>query len=301
MPAVTTYQAILPVLNKTCVTFRGPSWWLADGVQVRSMTVEEERLISEQAPPGFGHRVEAGQKILAMRDLEAGPYHRARISHEKAVNLTALGAQVALNLVAQSDPIVMPYGVVVSEAYTRRLRRVYEFDSWGDTTALRRRSYRVKQGIDRSEVEELFQMALSAMKQRPQLEITLSRLCSALVKTNFEDQLIDLAISLESLVPGGGEFRFRFPYYLSLLRYSDAEQRKDAFAQLRDLYDARSALVHGSADRSKCIADVSSSWPWFVTSAKHCVLYRLEFEHSMPDSDWKEHLTDLAYGQPPIL
>ncbi len=301
MPAVTTYQAILPILNETCVTFRGPSWWLADGVQVRSMTVEEARLISEEAPRGFGHRVEAGQKILAMRDLEGGPYHRARISHEKAVNLTALGAQVALNLVAQSDPIVVPYGVVVSEAFTRRLRCVYEFDAWGDTIALRRRRYRVKQDIGRSEVEALFQMALSAMEQQPQLQITLSRLCSALVKANIEDQLIDLAISLESLVPGGGEFRFRFPYYLSLLSYSDAERRKDAFVQLRDLYDARSALVHGRPDRSKFVAEVSSSWSRFVTLAKHCVLYRLEFEHRMKDSDWKEHLTDLAYGQPPII
>ena len=301
MPVVTTYSAMLPILNDICVTFRGPSWWLAEGVQVRSMTNEEERFVSERAPRGFGHRVAAGQKMLAITSLEAGPYDRAKISHERAVNLTALCAQVAFNLVAESDPIVIPYGVVVSEAYIRRLRCVYEFDAWGDTIALRRRRYRIRQDIDRSEVQALFQMALSSVERRPELAITLRRLCSALVKADLEDQLIDLAICLESLVPGGGEFRFRFPYHLSLLTESDAERRKNAFRQLRTLYDARSGLVHGGADRSRRVAEAARIWPTLVASAKRCVLYRLEFERTVSDLTWKEHIEDLAYGKPPLI
>jgi hypothetical protein len=265
------------------------------------MTDEERRLISEQAPAGFGHRVERGQRMLAMTGLERGSHNRVRASHERVVSLTALCAQVAFNLVGESDPIVIPYGVVVSEAYTRRLKCVYEFDVWGDTIAQRRRKYRVKRHIDRPELQALFEMAVSSVKRRPELGITLRRFCSALIKVDVEDQLIDLAISLESLVPGGGEFRFRFPYYLSLLVDSDAEERKGAFAQLRTLYDARSALVHGSADRGSVVAEAVGVWPGLVASAKRCVLYRLEFEQSMPDTPWSEHLMDLAYGQPPII
>ena len=300
MPIVTTYSAMLPILNDSCVTFGG-RWWLAGGVQVRSVTNEEERFVSERAPRGFGHRVAAGQRMLAITSLEAGPYDRVEISHEKAVNLTALCAQVAFNLVAESDPMVIPYGVVVSEAYTRRLRCVYEFDAWGDTIALRRRRYRIRQDIERSEVKALFEMALASVEPRPELAITLRRLCSALVKTDFEDQLIDLAICLESLVPGGGEYRFRFPYYLSLLTERTAEERKNAFGKLRTLYDARSALVHGSANRSRDVTKAATIWPMLVASAKRCVLYRLQFERTVSDLTWKEHLEDLSYGKPPLL
>ena len=301
MPAVTTYQAILPILNETCVTFSGPSWWLADGLQVRRMTAQEERLVSEQSPRGFRHRVEAGQRLLAMTELEAGPYEVVRVSHEAAVSAAALCAQVAFNLVAESDPVVIPYGVVVSEAYTRRVRCVYEFDAWGDTIALRRLRYRVKQDIDRSEVQALFQMALSTLRGRPELRVTLTRMCSALVKANPEDKLIDLTISLESLVPGSGEFRFRFSYFLSLLVESGRDERKQAFEQLRTLYDARSALVHGSADRQRVIDRAIRAWPTLEGFARRCVLYRLEFERTASDLTWEEHLEGLAYGQPPLI
>lgn len=265
------------------------------------MTDEEERLISEQAPRGFGHRVEAGQKVLVLTGLDKGPYDRAKVSHKSAVSHTLLCAEVAFNLVAESDAIVIPYGVVISEAHTRRLRCVYEFDIWGDTIALRRRRYRIKQGIDRSEIQALFERALSALGQQPELAITLSRFCSALMKDDFEDKLIDLTISLESLVPGGGEFRFRFPYFLSLLVESDAAQRRNAFSQLRILYDARSGLVHGSAERNRDTTRAIDNWPALIGFAKLCVLYRLEFEQMMPDSSWRDHLMDLAYGQAPII
>jgi hypothetical protein len=121
------------------------------------------------------------------------------------------------------------------------------------------------------------------------------------MKDSFEDKLIDLTIALESLLPGGGEFRFRFPYYLSLLVESDAAQRGNAFTQLRILYDARSGLVHGSASRNRDIAKAIGNWPQLIGFAKHCVLYRLEFEQMMPGDSWEDHLMDLAYGQAPII
>jgi len=195
----------------------------------------------------------------------------------------------------------MPYGVVFSKAFTTQLRRVYEFEVWGDTLALRRKRYRIRRGIHQREIQALYGMAISALKRSPEIEITLRRFHSALLKGNSHDKLIDLTISLESLVPGGGEFRFRFPYYLSLLIEKDISERKRVFNDLCNLYDVRSALVHGSPDRGPSIDQAINNWDRLVTFAKHCVLYRLQFECEVIDTKWKDHLIDLSYGEVSLI
>lgn len=301
MPIATTYTVLLPILNEVCVTYRGPSWWIADGLQFRSLSNHEARFICENTPGGFEHRVEPDQKVLVLTNLQQGPYKQVKASQRIEVNNIALCSQVVLNLVADADPIIIPYGVVLSEAFTTQLRGVYEFEVWGDTLALRRKRYRIKKGIYRREIQALYGMAISALKRSPEIEITLSRFHSALLKGNSHDKLIDLTISLESLVPGGGEFRFRFPYFLSLVIEKDISERKGVFNDLRNLYDARSALVHGSPDRGSSVDQAINNWDRLVTFAKHCVLYRIQFECEVTDTKWKEHLTDLSYGEAPLI
>lgn len=301
MPITTTYIALLPILNEKCITFRGPSWWLTDGLQFRSLSEDEARLISENSPRGFKHRIEPEQKVIVYSRLSSGRYRQIREKHQKLIKDVALCSQVVLNLVADNDPIVIPYGVVISKAFTARLRDVYEFDVWSDTIALQKKRYRIKDNFDRQEIEALYTITSAALSRRSQLQITLSRFCSALFKSNSEDRIIDLTIALESIVPGGGEFRFRFPFFLSLLVEDDSNEQKVAFEKLRTLYDARSALVHGSADRGKAINQVTQNWDEYVKYTKQCVLYILQFESQNRDVNWKDHLVDLSYGEEPLI
>ncbi len=301
MPRITSYQAILPILNGTCITFRGPSWWLADGIQVRSLSEDDARFVLEEAPRGFEHQVEAGQKVLVVTDLAKGPYDRVGEELERDVSNRAICAQATLNMLAEASPIVMPYCVVISEAYIRRVRDIHELEVWGDTTVLRRQPYRIGQDITVAEVKFLFEMAMSALKQRPELGVTLKRFCSALIKSNPSDKIIDLTIALESLVPIDSEIRFRFSFYLSLLAETGNEERKSAFEDLRILYDARSQIVHGGADQGKAISKVLKKWTRLIKFAKKCIVYRLHFEGQMPGVQWQNHLQDLAYGETPLL
>lgn len=296
MPITTSYIALLPILNDRCITFRGPSWWLTDGLQFRNLSENEARLISENSPRGFEHRIEPEQKVLVYSILSSGSYRHVSERHQKSIKDVALCSQVVLNLVADNDPIVLPYGVLISEAFTTRLRDVYEFDVWSDTIALRKKRYRIKDQFDRQEIEALYVIAYAALRRRSQLQIPLSRFCSALFKSNDEDRIIDLTIALESIVPGGGEFRFRFPYFLSLLVEDDSDEQKAAFRKLRVLYDARSALVHGSADRNRIINEAIRNWDEYVMYTKQCILYILQFESQDRDVNWKDHLFDLSYG-----
>ena len=301
MPILTEYCAYFPVLNEVCSTFRGPLWWLSDHLQFRSLTDHEARLITENAPRRFDRRVDSGQKALILSHLQRGALGKVKSRHQATIRATALSCQVALDLVAESDPIAIPYAVVLSWATTTRLRSIQEFDVWGDSLALRKSRYKVKQDITRHEIQELYRLTERALNRKPTIEVTLTRFCSSLLKSNEHDKLIDLAISLESLIPGGGEFRFRFPYYLSLLVESTTDERMKAFKTLRSLYDARSALVHGSTDPGKVISRALDQWTLLVRYAKQCLLYLVQFESQERETTWKDHLQTLSYGQSPLI
>lgn len=301
MPITTSYKAILPILNDSCVTFRGPSWWISEGVQVRSLSDSESRFILENAPKGFEHRAEPEQKAIVTIDLPKGSYVKVMQQIEELVSGIAMSAQATFNLVAKEDPLVITYGVIISDAYITRLRGIHEFDMWGDTISLRKKKYQMIKGVSRKDITGLFEKSITALNQSPETGITLKRFCSALARSSQVDRIVDLTIALESLIPGGHELRFRFPYYLSLLAEVDLEKRKEVYDYLQTLYDARCSIVHGSDDDGKATRKALSHWEYIVRVAKTCILYRLEFEASMSGFEWKEHLLNLAYGETPII
>jgi len=67
------------------------------------------------------------------------------------------------------------------------------------------------------------------------------------------ERLIALAISLESLFSPSdkGELRFRIAQSAAQFIGNDLDERKKIFASLKEMYDKRSALFHGSYDLAK--------------------------------------------------
>lgn len=81
----------------------------------------------------------------------------------------------------------------------------------------------------------------------PSLELAAARLSDTCVRSNPRDKLVDAVIGLESLLSTGRtELRFRFALNYALLE-TEPEVREEAFRLAQDIYDLRSALVHGSA------------------------------------------------------
>lgn len=301
MAPLTSYLALLPILNQSCTTFKGPAWWLAEDLQFRTITEEEARLIEEQAPQGFDLRPQPGQKTLVLTPLPAAPRASRTEVHLQFAEAVALSSQLAFAFASSKEPLVIPCTAIVSRSKITRLSRFHQFEIWGDTITLRKRKYRIRPGITSQEVSRLSTLARNAIASQPTLRISFRRFCSALIKTDPHDKLLDLTIALESFIPGGGEFRFRFPYFLSLLSSPDRADRDQAFEDLRALYEARSALVHGSAKAEKVIARALTRWDQLLSIAKQCTLYRMHFEEAAPRGDWERHLIDLSYGVAPLI
>ena len=120
MPKKTSYYAIMPILNKSFISFSGPSWFLQESIQFRSMTDEEKRFIQENSPSSFNHDLSDVKKALIYSDLNEGVYKKVSKQIEQEINHISLSTQTCFNILASKDPIVMPFCILISEAFRKK-------------------------------------------------------------------------------------------------------------------------------------------------------------------------------------
>ncbi len=79
------------------------------------------------------------------------------------------------------------------------------------------------------------------------LAVAYRRLSSGMERRNFEDQLIDYMIGLETLfLPDGtAELSFRLSLRVAFILNDTSVERKETFEFLRNIYGIRSKIVHG--------------------------------------------------------
>lgn len=102
--------------------------------------------------------------------------------------------------------------------------------------------------LDAADAESLGAfVGLFGQRLSPALDIATTRLAFAANRTDARDRLIDAVIGLEALLLPGmeAELKFRFSLYFAAL-HADADERRRAYAEMRDLYNLRSKLSHGA-------------------------------------------------------
>ncbi len=111
------------------------------------------------------------------------------------------------------------------------------------------------------------------------------------------DSIIDLTISLESLIEGISELRYRFALYNSWVAEKAPDRRQNAYHLLLKLYDARSRMVHGSsADKNdKIIKPTIENWPELISIAKNVLGYYLLFLYKNSLEDWYHHFKGFKF------
>jgi hypothetical protein len=135
--------------------------------------------------------------------------------------------------------------------------------------------------------------------ENPTVLFTLERFNSSLLRPEMFDKIVDITISIESLITGKDELRYRFSLHNAFVAASQPQAREEAFSLLQSLYDARSAIVHGdidSKDNKKAIAKATEKWPDIVRLAKATINYYLLFLGEHKKSEWNEHLKRLVFG-----
>ncbi len=191
--------------------------------------------------------------------------------------------------------LLAPAAVICEE---RKAKVVEIVDLWAvpDMERQREQSYRFSTATERSSTRALYKIIDQACDNEKRVAFTLDRFNSSLTRADFADKVIDTTISLESLIPPSrSELSFKLSLYLSFILADAPEEREEAFKLLRDLYDARSSLVHGDYE-SKKVEKVRDDWETIHSFLNGAIYYFLSYLSRDREKKWDEHLKRLVFG-----
>ena len=137
---------------------------------------------------------------------------------------------------------------------------------------------------------------LNARNTTPdRMHITADRFVRYSQGRNLKDGLMDLCISLESLLESQSEVSFRFGVCLTKVTRLKGKQAEETARLLSALYDLRSKLAHGDPAASKLLDKIKPSLVELRRIARSILTYYVLYlsEHSRPE--WKQHLNTLLY------
>jgi hypothetical protein len=112
---------------------------------------------------------------------------------------------------------------------------------------------------------------------------------------NVNDSLMDLCISLESLLDSQTEVSFRFGTCLAKVTGEKGEKAQETAKLLSDLYDLRSKIVHG-ADARKERRKIEPHLPTLRKIARNVLANYILFVSEHSRADWKQHLHSLLFA-----
>lgn len=292
-----TFYVVLPIFNRSVLPNFSIPWVISEDIVFRNWEDSEKRLFTEESSLIFPNDeiCDVVFQLSLPDDFDDSIKTIQKVEDE--IKISALCLQTVFNIVAKDETMIIPYAVLIEKGTIQKLSRVIDFDM--DLVTSELKSYSTLITITMQEIQQLIKLSKNIIKSDTTLKITFRRFCSAFIKSNWEDRLIDLTIALESLIPSQAEVTFQFSLYLSLIASNDLDTRKETYKLLHDLYKARSGIVHGtSGDKyiKNAISHSRQNWKKLVDIAKQCILSRIEFKDQNPSADWTEYLRNICLG-----
>jgi hypothetical protein len=198
-----------------------------------------------------------------------------------------------------SVPLVLSHAVVITSDTGQKatIDKVLSLPVWGDYTEQSSNPFAFKEGVNPKDVTDFYEVIDTAVTKHPAFAITLSRFNSCWLRSSEHDKIIDVAISLESLLSSSTEISFKFALFNSFIASKTPKKRKIAFELLQILYNARSKIVHGDTKKpSKDITKAVESLPHILELARAAITYYAFFLYVKNANEWPEHLSNLVFG-----
>lgn len=280
---------VIPILNKSFRRLTAPTWYLDDDIYISALSDEDFAAIHRDATDRVKALVGNDQKCI---------YQEIEISatKEQVLHLDE-SVRFALNVFRQQRPIVTSVGLEFAKKRKTKLAEIHDLPSVHDPYSEVNSSFAFRVGINKDNVSAQFQLIRRVLEECPSAKVGVQRFNSSLLRPNLSDRIIDLAISLETLVPGRGELRHKFSIYNAVIGEPDKDSRRDAYALYKKLYDARSAVVHGrQPEDDDNVAWIDEHWDKVTNYAARSLSYYLFFLKDRKLADWKDHLLHLDLG-----
>jgi len=141
-----------------------------------------------------------------------------------------------------------------------------------------------------------FRRFLSARSNTPdRMHITADRFVRYSRALNESDALMDLCISLESLLDTQTEISFRFGICLTKLTGEKGKNAEEVSALLSDLYTLRSKIAHGDPSAIKLLRKIQPQLPKLRHISRMILTKYVLFMSDHSRDDWQKHLRTLIF------
>ncbi|HST50607.1 MAG TPA: hypothetical protein VLJ61_01250 [Pyrinomonadaceae bacterium] len=282
-------RLVMPLLNKTVIGFEDPAFYLRDQMFIETIYIEDLGAffsgVNDEYKDGLGRET----KCVYIEE----PSFDSFLEYAKK---TAIKVKYALNFFATEHPVILPYAYLLSAGDNRRSSSIVEIadiEAVANLHKLKTQEYAVN--ADREKLSDFYKIIDQACENHQPALFTLDRFNSCLIRAEEIDRMVDACVSLESLISGNQELSFRFSLYHSLISEADPEKRAAAFDSFKNLYSARSGIVHGDI-KERDLTKVRSNWKSTMSLAMASLNYFLAYLFEKPAIDWDKHLRNLALG-----
>jgi len=127
------------------------------------------------------------------------------------------------------------------------------------------------------------------------LDVTFSRYVRSRREQNAADALIDLCISLESLLDAEMEISFRFALSLAKITNDKGAKAQEHADLLKGLYGYRSRAVHGDPKAERHFQKTQQRLPELHNLARHILVAHVIYMQDHSRDEWKKHIEERLY------
>lgn len=279
---------IYPILNKSFTTYKGPPWFLSPETSVRTLTTEEYGLIYRDAPVDYKYPLLQRTKRIRIDGLDSTELPDRAVTEYIKISFL-------FNYFRRSGPLALAAPMHSSTIRKTSFKGIINLDNRSDNKNIMDQPFTLLGGTSKDTLNEFATVLSRVLNQNNLVQITLSRFNTALSKQNKYDRIVDLTISLESLIDGSTELAHRFSAYNAWAAESDPIQREGTYKLLKILYGARSEIVHGGENENK-IDKALRSWDDLLLIARNALGYYLLFLYEHTLADWRQHQKNLELG-----
>ena len=280
---------VVPILNKSFKGLSTTAWYLDDSTYISGLSDEDFTAVFRDKTDRVTAITRADQKCIYQ-------VVGASATKEQVLHLGE-SARFSLNVFREQQPIVTSIGLEFTKKLKSKLVAVHDIPSVHDPYSLDLLPFSLKSGMNKNKVSAQFKFVRQVLDQYPITIVGVQRFNSALLRPALPDRIIDLAISLETLIPGHGELRHRFSIYNAMIAEPHPHLRQVAYKLYKTLYDARSAVVHGNRlDNDNNVAWVRENWDKVTNYAARSLSYHLFFLKERNLTEWPRHLLGLSLG-----
>jgi hypothetical protein len=284
-------RIVMPLLNKKVTTFKGPPWYFDDKTFLGTIYVEDHGAFFIRGDDRYSGDIKIDTKCIYVDDPHFDDFN-------VFAKTTSAKLKFALNNFSSNGPVLLPFAALMNvNAKTRKSRvtDVVDLEAVANLHELRKRTYKVRAGSTSEGVSQLYKVLDKACANKPAAVFTIERFNTCLTRANMLDQIVDASISLESLIIGNAELNFRFALYHSFISEVESNKRAEAFEHFKNLYAARSGVVHGDV-KDKVMKKVTDNWSEVMRLTRASINYYLLFLFLKDPKDWDEHLRRLVLG-----